>query len=57
MYVEFDVSSGTISKGGADGWGIKNGPGSLLDRLNEKKGLPGIPEIPDATNIVIRGKK
>ncbi|MBQ5850011.1 MAG: hypothetical protein IIW54_04215, partial [Lachnospiraceae bacterium] len=37
IYVEFDVPSNTISKGGKDGWGIINGPGSLLDRLNVKK--------------------
>ena len=29
LYVEFDVPSNTISKGGTDGWGIINGPGSL----------------------------
>ena len=53
IYVEFDVPSNTISKGGTDGWGIINGPGSLLDRLNAKKGLPRITEMPNATNITI----
>lgn len=37
IYVEFDVLSNTISKGGLDGWGIINVPGYLLDRLNAKK--------------------
>ena len=57
IYVEFDVPSNTISKGGTDGWGIINGPGSLLDRLNAKKGLPRITEMPNATNISIEGSK
>jgi hypothetical protein len=57
LYVEFDVPSNTISKGGADGWGIINGPGSLLDRLYDKKGLPRITEMPKATNITIVGRK
>ena len=57
IYVEFDVPSNTISKGGTDGWGIINGPGSLLDRLNAKKGLPRITEMPNATNITIGGHK
>ncbi len=57
IYVEFDVSSSNISKGGKNGWGIINGPGSLLDRLNEKRGLPRIKEMPDAVNIAIIGGK
>ena len=57
IYVEFDVPSNTISAGGTDRWGIINGPGSLQDRLNAKKGLPRITEMPDATNIEIKGKK
>ncbi len=57
IYVEFDVPGNTISKGGTDGWGIINGPGSLLDRLNAKKGLPRITEMPNATNISIEGRK
>ena len=57
LYVEFDVPSNTVSKGGTDGWGIINGPGSLLDRLNAKKGLPRITEMPNATNITIGGSK
>lgn len=47
----------TISKGETDGWGIINGSGSLLDRLNAKKRLPRITEMPDATNISIKGIK
>lgn len=57
FYVESDVPSNTISKGETDGWGIINGPGSLLDRLNAKKGLPRITEMPNATNITIGGHK
>ena len=57
IYVEFDVPSNTISKGGADGWGIINGPGSLLDRLYKQKGLSRITEMPNATNISIEGRK
>lgn len=57
LYVEFDVPSNTISQGGTDGWGIINGPGSLMDRLNAKKGLPRITEMPNATNITIEGSK
>lgn len=38
------------------GVGIVNFPGSLQDKLNIKKGLPGITEVPDASNIIkIRG--
>lgn len=47
----------TISQGGTDGWGIINGPGSLLDRLYDKKGLPKITEMPDALNLEIKGEK
>ncbi len=57
IYVEFDVPSNTLSAGGADGWGIINGPGSLMDRLYMKKGLPRITEMPMATNIEIKGNK
>ena len=57
IYVEFDVPSNTISKGGMDGWGIINGPGSMQDRLNAKKGLPRITEMPNADNIKIEGAK
>jgi len=57
IYVEFDVPSNTISQGGADGWGIINGPGSLQDRLYALKGLPRITEMPMATNIEIVGSK
>ncbi len=57
IYVEFDVSSNTMSLGGTDGWGIINGPGSLLDRLNAKKGLPRITEMPQVSNIEIKGSR
>ena len=57
IYVEFDVPSNTISRGRKDGWGIINGPCSLLNKVNAKKGLPRITEMPDATNISIEGRK
>lgn len=57
IYVEFDVPSDVISAGGRDGWGIVNGPGSLLDRVRVLKGLPRIEEAPKATNIKIVGRK
>jgi len=37
LYVEFNVPTHTVSVGGKKGWGIINGPGSLIDRLNAKK--------------------
>ena len=57
IYVEFDVPSNTISKGGKEGWGVINGPGSLYDRLNAHKGLPRITEMPSFKNIEIKGSK
>ena len=57
LYVEFDVPSNTISKGGTEVWGIINGPDSLLDRFYAKKGLPRIAEMSNATNITIQGSK
>lgn len=57
LYVEFDVPSNTMSKGGTDSWGIINEPSSLLDRLNAKKGLSRIIEMPNVTNIAIEGSK
>ncbi len=57
LYVEFDVSTDTMSAGGTKGWSIINGPGSLIDRLRKKKGLPPITEMPDVKNIEIKGSK
>ena len=57
LYVEFDVPSNRISPGGAEGWGIIAGPGSIKDRFNQKKGLPAIKEMPYVKNIKIEGKK
>lgn len=57
IYVEFDVDTNSIFKAGTDGWGQIGGPGSLQDRYNKLKGLPPITEMPDATNIQIKGKK
>ena len=56
VYVEFDVPSASVSPGGKDSWGIINGPGSPKDRLYIRNGLPGITEMPNATNIVIVGE-
>jgi nitrogen regulatory protein PII len=57
IYVEFDVPSNAVFSGGRQDWGIVAGPGSLNDRLNISKGLPGITEMPKATNIEIMGGK
>lgn len=57
VYIEFDVPSNTVFPGGRDGWGIIAGPNSLYDRLNKKKGLPAITEMPRATSIVEKGRK
>nr|WP_028247983.1 hypothetical protein [Pseudobutyrivibrio ruminis] len=53
MYVEFDVDSSRIYQAGNEGWGQIPGPGSLYDRLNIKKGLPPISDMPNAYNISI----
>lgn len=57
IYVEFDVDSIRIYPAGKEGWGQIPGPGSLIDRLNLKKGLPAFEDMPDAINIQIGGKK
>ncbi|MBE6047566.1 MAG: hypothetical protein E7213_04020 [Clostridium sp.] len=57
IYVEFDVDSLKIYQAGNDGWGQIPGPGSLYDRLNIKKGLPPIEDMPNAYNIKIGGEK
>ena len=57
IYVEFDVDSSRIYQAGNDGWGQIPGPGSLYDRLNIKKGLPQIEDMPNAYNIKIGGEK
>ena len=57
IYVEFDVNISSVFNAGKDGWGQIPGPGSILDRLNQKKGLPAITEMPIANNIKIGGKK
>ncbi len=42
---------------GNEGWGQIPGPGSIYDRLNIKKGLPPIEDMPNAFNIeIVRGK-
>ena len=57
IYVEFNVPSNTIFPGGKPEWGIIAGPNSLNDKLNRKKGLPPITEMPRAENIEIKGRK
>lgn len=57
IYVEFDVPADSIYSAGKSNWGQIPGPGSLIDRLNQSKGLPPINEMPDATNIKIIGRK
>ena len=57
IYVEFDVDSSRLYQAGNDGWGQIPGPGSLYDRLNIKKGLPPIEDMPNAYNIKIGGEK
>ncbi len=57
IYVEFDVDSSSVYPAGKNGWAQIPGPGSLIDRLNAKKGLPAIEDMPTANNIQIKGKK
>lgn len=57
LYTEFDVNSNSIYPAGNDNWAQIPGPGSLIDRLNQKKGLPPITEMPDAVNIKKIGDK
>ena len=57
VYVEFDVDSGRIYPAGNEQWGQIAGPGSLYDRFNQSKGQPGITDMPDASNITIKGRK
>lgn len=57
LYAEFDVDSSSIYPAGKENWGQIPGPGSLIDRLNQKKGLPPIKEMPDALNIKKIGDK
>ena len=57
IYVEFDVPSNTIFPGGNEKWGIIAGSGSCNDRINTRKGLPPIKEMPKAINIEIKGRK
>ncbi len=55
IYVEFDVPTNSIYPAGNNNWGQISGPGSLMDRLNQSKGLPPINGMPNATNIKIIG--
>ncbi len=51
IYVEFDVPSSSLKPGGTNVWSTIPGPGSRYDKLY------GIPEMPDAINIKIVGRK
>ena len=57
IYVEFDVDASSVQPAGREGWAQIPGPDSLYDRLNQKKGLPPINDMPKASNIVVKGKK
>ena len=57
VFVEFDIDKNIIKPGGKENWGIIHGPGSPVDRLNIKKGLEGIKEMPKVYNIEIKGEK
>lgn len=58
LYVEFDIpNDAVLTQGGAESWKIIHGPGSPKDKLSKMKGLPGISQMPKATNIKIGGKK
>lgn len=56
IYVEFEVDANSVIQAGKGGWAQIPGPGSLTDRLNQKKGLPPITEMPKAQNIKILGE-
>ncbi len=57
IYSEFDVAKNSLYPAGNENWSQIPGPGSLIDRLNQKKGLPAITEMPDALNIKNLGGK
>lgn len=57
IYSEFDVTKNSLYPAGNENWSQIPGPGSLIDRLNQKKGLPAITEMPDALNIKNLGGK
>ena len=55
IYVEFDVPKTSLVPTN-EGWAKIVGPDSIEGRLAKRKGLP-VPEMPDASNISIRGEK
>ena len=57
IFVEFDINMDSVKLGGNEKWGIIAGQGSPLDKLNRKKGLEGIKEMPEVYNIEIKGEK
>ena len=57
IYVESDVPKSSVYPAGNSNWGQISGPGSLMDRFNQTKGLPPIGGMPNATNVQIKGGK
>ena len=57
IFVEFDIDKSIVKPGDKENRGIIHGPGSPIDRLNIKKGLEGIKEMPKVYNIEIKGEK
>ena len=57
VFVEFDIDKDIIKPGGKENWGIIHGPSSPVDRLNIKKRLEGVKEMPKVYNIEIKGEK
>ena len=55
IYVEFDVPKTSLVPTN-EGWAKIVGPDSIEGRLAKRKGLP-IPEMPEASNINIKGEK
>jgi len=55
IYVEFDVPKTSLVPTN-EGWAKIVGPDSIEGRLAKRKGLP-VPEMPEASNISMRGEK
>ena len=55
IYVEFDVPKISLVPTN-EGWAKIVGPDSIEGRLAKRKGLP-IPEMPEASNIKLKGEK
>ena len=51
-YAEFDVPTSSVyDLAGEPGWAQIPGPNSLISRLAVRKGLPPLPDFPNASNI------